>query len=199
MAFDEVRLPIEVERGFQGGPEFKTTVLVLSSGFERRNVDWEVARGRWDIAYGLRDLDSIAEVRDFFYARQGRARGFRFRDWSDFEATNENIGTGNSTQTAFQLRRQYASGVITYNRNISKPVAGTVRMFLDTVETSAFTVDTTTGIVTFASPPGNAVVVTSTFQFDVPVRFDIDQLSLNVAIVDAASIEQLPIVELRIS
>ena len=41
MAFHNVQLPEEVERGAQGGPQFKTTVFTLSSGYEKRNVEWE--------------------------------------------------------------------------------------------------------------------------------------------------------------
>lgn len=197
MSFDEVRLPDDVERGAQGGPEFKTTVLQLSSGFEVRNVDWAIARGRWDIGYGIQNLSTLNLVRDFFYARQGRARGFRFKDWSDFSGELQNIGTGDGVTTAFQLRKQYTSGAVTYNRPVKKPVTGTVRVFLDGVESFAFTVDTTTGVVTMSVAPGAGIVLTASFEFDVPVRFDSDQLEVNMAIFNAGSIPQLPVVELR--
>lgn len=199
MAFDEVRLPDDVERGAQGGPQFSTTVLPLSNGFERRNVNWTIARSSWDIGYGVQSLDTLDLVRDFFYARQGRARGFRFKDWSDFSGTTENIGTGTGSQTQYTLRKQYTSGLVTYNRPINKPVANTVSVFFNDVETTAFTLDTTTGIITFSPAPGSGVAITATYEFDVPVRFDTDQLSINMNIFDAGSIPQIPVVELRLS
>jgi uncharacterized protein (TIGR02217 family) len=54
-------------------------------------------------------------------------------------------------------------------------VAGTVRIALDGVElASGWSVDATTGIVTFAAAPGAGVAITAGFEFDVPVRFDSD-------------------------
>lgn len=197
MSFDEVQLPEEVEKGASGGPQFKTTVITQSNGFEKRNVDWALARGEWDIGYGIQSLEDLYDVINFFYARQGRARGFRFKDWSDYQGVEENLGVGDGVQVAFQLRRQYVSGVVTYNRPITKPVAGTTRVFLNGIETFAFTVSTLTGIVTLGAPAGAGVVVTSTFDFDVPVRFDTDKLNINLEIFNAGSIPSIPVVELR--
>ncbi len=57
-------------------------------------------------------------------------------------------------------------------RTITKPVAGTVQVYLDGVEQpSGWSVDTTTGLVTFGVPPTLGVEVTAGFEFDVPVRF----------------------------
>lgn len=197
MAFDEVQLSEDVERGAQGGPKFKTTILELWSGHEVRNIDWQRARGEWDVGYGVQNLTLLNEVVAFFYARQGRGRGFRFKDWADYVGTEQNLGVGDAAEDQFQLRKQYTSGLVTYNRIINKPATGTVRCFLDAVETFDFTVDTTTGLVTFTSAPGAGVVVTATYEFDVPVRFDTDKLDVNVVIFNAGSIPSIPIVELR--
>ena len=82
MAFDNIRLPVDIEQGAQFGPTFSTTVLQLSSGKEQRNQN----RGRQlcagDIAYGIQSKTDYMAVRTFFYARRGRARGFLFKDWS---------------------------------------------------------------------------------------------------------------------
>jgi len=39
--------------------------------------------------------------------------------------------------------------------------------------------------------------VTAGFQFDVPVRFDSDQLEINLSEMEAGSIPHIPIVEIR--
>ena len=41
---------------------------------------------------------------------------------------------------------------------------------------SGWTVDTTTGVVTFTAAPAGGVIVRAGFEFDVPVRFDTDKL-----------------------
>ncbi len=201
MAIDEVRLPPEIEVGAQGGPGFKTSIIELWSGHERRNVDWQRERGRWDIGYGARDLSDIQEIAAFFRARQGRARGFRFKDWTDFEAVGTNIGVATAGQTQFQLRKQYVSGLVTYNRVVYRPVDGTITMYIDAVEEPDWTVDLTTGVVTFAVGLSAGQIVTADFEFDIPVRFDVDQLNITASLIDPdgsiASAPNIPIVELR--
>ena len=62
-------------------------------------------------------------------------------------------------------------------RTITKPVAGTVKVYLDSVEQlSGWSIDTTTGLVTFGMPPefGRG---TAGFECDVPVRFDTDHMA----------------------
>jgi hypothetical protein len=52
--FHAVRLPDNIAYGATGGPEFATTVMATGSGHEKRNVNWSEARGRWDVASGLK-------------------------------------------------------------------------------------------------------------------------------------------------
>ena len=83
-------------------------------------------------------------------------------------------------------------------RTIAKAVAGTVRVALGTVEQmSGWTVDTTTGVVTFTSAPGNGVIVRAGFEFDVPVRFDTDMLDVTLDIERLGSITSIPLLEIR--
>jgi uncharacterized protein (TIGR02217 family) len=77
-------------------------------------------------------------------------------------------------------------------------VAGSVRVALGGVEqASGWSVDTNTGVVTFAAPPGAGVAVTAGFEFDVPVRFDSDTLDVTLDIERTGSITSIPLVELR--
>ena len=198
MTFHDVRLNVNYERGARGGPQFKTTVTTLASGHEQRNGDWQRARGRWNIGYGVQSKADYYEIFDFFLARQGRLYGFRFKDWVDFEATDEPIGTGNASDTEFQLIKTYGSGAYTYVRPITKPVDGTLTVYLDAVATTAYTVDNDTGVITFDSAPGNAVAITATFEFDVPVRFTEDDLEIALQYVEAGSVPSIEILELRI-
>ena len=92
--FHEVRFPDNIAYGATGGPEFATTVVVTGAGHEQRNVDWAEARGRWDVASGLKNQAQLDELIAFFRARKGKAYGFRFKDWTDYKATGQLIGTG---------------------------------------------------------------------------------------------------------
>jgi uncharacterized protein (TIGR02217 family) len=108
------------------------------------------------------------------------------------------IGTGDGTTSTFQLVKRYTSGAQSWARAITKPVADSVRVALDSVEqSSGWSIDTTTGVITFAAPPAMGVLVTAGFEFDVPVRFDSDTLDVTLDIERLGSITSIPLVELR--
>jgi uncharacterized protein (TIGR02217 family) len=100
-SFHEVRFPENIAYGATGGPEFATTVAT-GSGHERRNINWSEARGRWDVASGLKKQALIDELVAFFRARRGEAYDFRFKDWTDYKAAGQLLGTGDDAQTQFQ-------------------------------------------------------------------------------------------------
>jgi uncharacterized protein (TIGR02217 family) len=77
--FHEVRFPDNIAYGATGGPEFATTVVATGSGHEKRNVNWSEARGRWDVASGLKKQAQIDELIAFFRSRRGKAYGFGSR------------------------------------------------------------------------------------------------------------------------
>jgi uncharacterized protein (TIGR02217 family) len=94
--------------------------------------------------------------------------------------------------------KRYASGSQTWVRTITKPVAGTVRVALDgTEQPSGWSVDTTTGVVTFSAAPGSGVAITASFEFDVPVRFDTDVLDVTLDLERLGSITSIPLIEIR--
>lgn len=191
---DNVRLPDDIERGAVGGPGFKTTIITLSNGGEQRNQEWSKARGSWDVGYGIKDRDDLMAVVAFFNARRGRARGFRFKDWLDFSATAELVGTTGNSLTR-QLQKTYADDVNPYVRPIVLPVAGTVKVYIDNILTPAGWTLGDNGILTFDDDPGENVK--ASFEFDVPARFDIDMLPVSLNTYLNGAINGISIVELR--
>ena len=207
MAFHEIRFPDNIRRGARGGPERRTQVVELASGDEERNASWANSRRRYDVAYGIRRADDLAAVVAFFEARNGRLYGFRYKDWADYKSsppsqaitpTDHQIATGTGAATQFQMVKRYISGAQSWARAIAKPVAGTVRIALGTVEQlSGWTLDSTTGVVTFTTAPGNGVIIRAGFEFDVPVRFDSDSLDVTLDVERLGSITSIPLVEIR--
>lgn len=204
--FVEVQFPVGISMGSLAGPSRQTQIVVFGSGYEARNARWLNSRRVYDIGYGLHSENDIHAVIVFFEARNGRLIGFRFKDWTDWKScpprnavspTDQIIGTGAVSVGTFQLRKAYTSGGVTWYRTIKKPVSGTVRVALDGVEQfSGFTVDTTTGEVSFTVNPGGGVVVTAGFEFDTPVRFDTDKLEINMAEWAASKLQSIPMIEL---
>lgn len=197
--FHEVRFPDAIARGATGGPGYDTTILATVAGFERRNANWSQARGRWDVGSGLKRREDFTTLIAFFRARQGRAYGFRFKDWTDFRGEAQVLGTGDGATKAFPLVKRYASGGVEVTRQIQKPAAGTVTIHRDDVSlASGWSVDAGTGVVTFATAPAPGAVISASFDFDVPVRFDTDQMDLSLDTYDHGSWPQIPIVEIRL-
>ena len=209
MAFDEVRFPVAISRGSSGGPERRTEIVTTASGREERNTRWADSKRRYNAGFGVKSLNDIHEVVAFFEERRGRLHAFRWKDHADFKscapgnviaAADQVLGVGDGVAATFQLVKRYGSGLRDHVRMISKPVAGSVVVAVNGTPTANFTVDTTVGLVTFlvGSIPGVGVEVTAGFEFDVPVRFDTDQLSINLQNFAAGDIPEIPVVEVRL-
>lgn len=192
--------PDAVGFGSTGGPGFKTEIFTAASGGEQRNMLWQDAKSRFNVATGVREKVDMDSILAFFYMVRGKAIGFRFKDWGDYELANETIGTGNGTLASFQITKTYGSGTpAPYVRRITKPVSGSLSATVNAVaqtEGVDFVVDYTTGVITFTVPPPTTHVVNVTCQFDVPCRFDIDDLPRSYDEWQALSVNNIPVVEL---
>ncbi|MEZ5810885.1 MAG: DUF2460 domain-containing protein [Rhizobiaceae bacterium] len=210
-SFHDVRFPVAISFGATGGPEHRNEIVRLTSGAEKRNARFAQSRRRFDAGTGLRSADDLHEVLSFFEARRGSLHAFRFADPFDMkscrpdetpQATDQPIGTGDGATADFQIAKTYGDGADAYRRDITKPVAGTVLVAVDGVakaEGADFSVDHLTGMVTFeaGSVPGAGTAVTAGYEFDVPVRFDTDQITAGIASFRAGRIPAVPLVEVR--
>lgn len=200
MAFVEVAFPSDIAYGSSGGPEYSTEIVITHSGYEQRNINWAQARARYNVAHGIKTQAQLDALIAFFRARKGRADGFRFKDWSDYRAAAQVIGTGNGSNKIFYLVKTYTSGSITETRSITKPVVGTLAVYVNSVlqAGSSYSLDSATGKITFVTAPANAAIITADFEFDVPVRFDTDRLSATLDSYSVNSWNDIPLVEIRI-
>jgi uncharacterized protein (TIGR02217 family) len=208
MPFDNVRFPTAISRGSTGTAERRTDVVTTASGREERNARWANSKRSYNAGFGVKSLDDIQSVVAFFEERRGRLYAFRWKDFADFKscaltatiaATDQNIGVGDGTTAAFQLVKKYGAGTRNYLRVINAPVAGTVRVAVNGIVTTQFTVNVLTGVVTFnvGSIPTISAVITAGFEFDVPVRFDADAITINLAHFAGGEIPHIPLIEVR--
>lgn len=207
MDFDNISFPGAISLNSVAGPEFSTDVTETAGGFEKRNQNWSGARLRFNVATGVRTEADYETILKFFYGRAGRARAFRFQDWSDYKSCAINatpahgdqvLGVGDGAKQFFQLHKSYVSGPVTYVRKITRPVSGSVKVGLGGInQTSGWTVNLDTGLITFATPPAAGVAVSAGFLFDVPARFDIDRLEPVHLFKGAVELPELPVVEVR--
>lgn len=207
MSFHEVLFPVDIALNSEGGPTRKTDIVALVSGHEERNSPWAGSRRAFNAGYGVKSIADIEDVIAFFEARHGRLYGFRFRDPFDFKSCkvaqtpandDQLLGTGDGAATEFQLIKHYDSGGASYARQIRKPVAGSVLIAVAgaaKMQGADFSVDETSGRVTLNIAPAQGEVVTAGFLFDTPVRFDTDELRINLAAFKAGDIPSIPLIE----
>ena len=206
MAFDDVRLPTAISRASTGGPERRTDVVTTASGREERNSRWAYSRRRYNIGFGVKTLEQLQQVIAFFEGQRGKLHAFRFKDFADHKScaanatplpTDQILGTGTGAQAAFQLVKHYGAPSRDYARRVTAPVAGTVLVAVNGVATANFTLNTSTGVLTFnaGSIPANGTTVTAGFEFDVPVRFDTDEITINLSHFEAGEIPEIPLLE----
>lgn len=194
MNFFECEFPTTLSYRAIGGSRFFTTVNEGFSGYEQRNQNWASSRGKWTVSLQTPsafagDRQSFSDLlHAFFLNVAGRAGAFRLKDHKDFQATAQTLGTGlGAAGQVFQLVKAYSVGGETYVRKIVKPIAppavdyqnnalpNTVKVYFGgTLQTSGWSVDCTTGLVTVSGVTPLGTVVTADCQFHFPVRFDTD-------------------------
>lgn len=145
----------------------------------------------------------------FFLNVTGMGDGFRLFDHIDFAAKSAFIAVSDGSTLTYQLQKQYSIGSgglqRSYNRIINKPITSKVQDYqgnalLDTVVLydngtpivnasggnplgNKWRVNETTGVVTFQDVsfvPAAGHVITADLQFHFPVRFDMDQMTVEV-------------------
>lgn len=195
MSFQEVQFPSNIAFGSTGGPEFFTSIISTYGGFEQRNVNWSAARARYNVLHAIKSQAQIDELVAFFRRMHGKAYAFRFKDWADYSATAQEIAVADGVEQNFQLVKTYDS----YSREISKPVSGSTKIYIDGVEqTTGVAVDSTSGVVSFTTAPADGGVITADFEFDIPVRFDADYLPITFDAAGLNSVRDIPLLEVRV-
>lgn len=212
--FHDVRLPTTFSRDSLFGPGFGTKIVELDN-FQEQRVSrvGEGGRRRFNLNRGISSLTDLIALQEFAIARQGAAFSFRVKDWSDYNTSASGINYGpnaadvafddvvlqaTDTATVYQFVKRYTSGPTTRVRKLTKLVDGTVKVGINGVEqTTGYTVNLLTGLVTFSSDPGTDLV-TGGCEFDVPCRFseDVDEvLQIAIASVNAGNLPAIDVIE----
>lgn len=213
--FHEVRFSTLISFGSSSGPGYKNNIIEAGNAVDERVPRQTNPRWRFEMRWGVKRVADLAYVQNFYVARRGVLIGFRLKDWLDYHSFPSNpshtgvpgtrdqlLGTGTGSQTTFQLLKRYTDGVgSAIVRTVRKPVNATVLIWVNSVlktEGVDFTIDYTTGILTFAVAPANGLAVEASFEFDVAGRFgaEIDQqLAASIDGFDNGNIPSIPIVE----
>jgi uncharacterized protein (TIGR02217 family) len=173
------RLSDEVELGAVWRGRMQLEIIRTDSGFEDRSRLWSQFLREFEITYPLMERNgqpsnALQQVYNAFYASGGGEDSFDFQDWRDYTVTDGAFGIGDGAETEFELVKVYTYGSREHQRRIYRPVSGSVSIKADgvTVAPADYAVDYDLGIITFDVAPLNAVELTWSGEFNVPVRFD---------------------------
>ena len=197
MSFHEDRFPLSIAYGSTGGPGFSTKVTEKFQGGAEYFPRWSQPLYSFNIASGLKKPSDVNDLLAFYLARLGIGNGFRFFDFKDHTSnadgttdptsTDQLIGTGDGSTTVFQLTKTYTHGSESLVRNIRKPINGETLALpgqgsktynllvnvagVDVAASGNWSLDTTTGEITFTTAPVAGAAIRAGFAFDVPVWF----------------------------
>ena len=227
-AFHEQRFPEFITAGVVFGPRARTTKVKYATGKEQRTQEWEDLLIRGDVAKAIQTDAEYDTVLNFFREQRGDFHGFRVKDWGDYTLFQEptNPSTGDGFITTFQIVRTYSTSeppenaairpqqreIIKIRGGTGDPIntpdsPGTVVRVNGVNQTVVFSsppgpsevyLDVNTGILEFGTPPSNGLAVDFTGEFDIPMRFDIDELPATYDDFNITSVRALPVVELNL-
>lgn len=192
MSFLDIRFPPNISYNCSGGPMFSTDIVIMANGAEARNQNWAYERLTYDVAHAARKPVDWQALQAFFRIVRGRACSFRFKDWTDFTVTGtQGVFIAIDATHAYLAKRYTFSGQ-TFDRKLTKIVAGTYTP----TGGSGLTLDYATGILTYATLPSTFVA-----EFDVHCRFDTDEMRAETKSMSGTELivgwQAIPVVEVR--
>jgi uncharacterized protein (TIGR02217 family) len=161
-------------------PTFQTRIQRAVSGREARALDYPYPLWQFALVYDfLRDdptagFDELRTLLGFFMLCQGAFGTFLFQDPSDCRVTGQQIGIGNASRAVFQLQR--AMGTSLPSGGFLEPIVApnlVSAIYFDgiTQDPASYSVDSETGLVTFATAPGSGLIITADFTYYFRCRF----------------------------
>jgi uncharacterized protein (TIGR02217 family) len=192
--FIDLYLPERITSyGFMAAPRMSTTIGVASLGVEQRNRNWVKPLHRFSQPEAIRCHADLEELHNHWMITDGPFLSFPFRNIFDFasvelqapgkiptlSAVDQLLGTGDGIEDTFSFKKTYTRGSFTRTHTLALPVESTVQVAIDAVEQTVgvdFTIDREAGTITLASPPGMGELITAGFLYDVPVRFEADDV-----------------------
>lgn len=208
--FLEERLSVNLHYGWSYGDDYNVRIVETAADSEYRTLVHPFPKRHFQISFTENNANLYAQVVNLYHRVFGKFAGFRAKCLDDFTTNGLTAVPTAFDQTltlisagVYQMQKTYGLdkaglSIGRPSRVIYKPVAGTTLVAVNgTVQSPAlFTVDTTTGRISFVTPPAGNAVVTGGCQFDIPVRFStaISIQENNFVLRDAQNIELIELI-----
>jgi uncharacterized protein (TIGR02217 family) len=161
-------------------PTFQTRIQRAVSGRELRALDYPYPLWQFTLVFDfLRDnpaagFDELRTLMGFFMLCQGAFGTFLFQDPSDDRVSGQQIGTGDTLRTVFQLQRTMGETLPGggFLEPILAPNVVSAVYFNGIIQDPAgYSVDSMTGRVTFYTAPGSGLIITADYSYYFRCRF----------------------------
>jgi len=161
-------------------PTFQTRIQRAVSGRELRALDYPYPLWQFMLVFDfLRDhsaagFDELRTLMGFFMLCQGAFGTFLFQDPSDDRVSGQQIGTGDTLRTVFQLQR--TMGETLPGGGFLEPILApnvVSAVYLNGIiqDPAGYSVDSMTGRVTFNTAPGSGLIITADYSYYFRCRF----------------------------
>jgi len=217
--FKPVLFPTNISFNSIVSETFESDDIIVDSGVSQRTPRWKYPLHEADVAFAVRTMEELHALKQFWRIVHGTQYGFLFNNPFDFTsnfaknfdsrsapqitAIDQVIGTGDGATTQFQLSKTYTYKNVydntdeTHVKPIYRPQPNTTIVSLDGVQQfSGWSVDVTTGIVTFTSPPGNGVIIKAGFWYWLTMRFNTKRLPLALEAYGIGQASEVKLVEI---
>ena len=179
-------------------PVFSTRIHTAASGKEIRAALWSYPQWEISLSYEFLRDDATEELQTllgFFLQRRGAFESFLFEDEDDNQVAGQQIGTGDGETAAWQFLRTYGGFI---EPVMAVKAAPAPRVYLDEVEqTGGYSLNLTTGVLTFTEAPDEGAVITADFGFYYRVRFKEDLAEFEKFMHQLWSLRELTLVTVK--
>jgi uncharacterized protein (TIGR02217 family) len=187
-------------------PTFQTRIQRAVSGRELRALDYPYPLWQFTLVFDLlRDnpaagYDELRTLMGFFMLCQGAYGTFLFEDPSDHQVTSQQIGIGNASTTVFQLQRPM--GAALPGGGFLEPIVApnlVSAVYLDGITQSpgAYSVDPSTGLLTFDTAPGSGLIITADYSYYFRCRFTDDSYAFENFMFQLWQLKKLTFISVR--
>jgi len=187
-------------------PTFQTRIQRAVSGRELRALDYPYPLWQFTLVFDfLRDNpaaghDELRTLMGFFMLCQGAFGTFLFQDPSDDQVTGQQIGTGDTLRTVFQLQRTMGKtlpGGGFVEPMVAPNVVNAVYLNGIVQDPTGYSVDAMTGLVTFNIAPGNGLIITADYSYYFRCRFIDDSYAFENFMFQLWQLKKLTFISVR--
>ena len=179
-------------------PVWKTRAQQAISGKETRLADWSYPAWQWELTFDfLRATPSAAEFQSlagFFNQCQGAFGTFLYADADDNAVTGQSLGVGDGATTVFQLVRAFGGFI---EPVLAPNVVSAVYLAGVAQSPSSYSVNPTTGLLTFTTAPASGAATAADFSYYFRCRFAEDTVDFEKFMATLYRAQKLAFVSLK--